>query len=46
MLDCNKGEIGSLENEYEIVVPLFVAAFAAPNKGTTFLNSFRSLLTV
>ena len=24
-----------LENEYEIVVPLFGAAFAAPNKGTT-----------
>ena len=23
-----------LENEYEIVVPLFSAAFAAPNKGT------------
>ena len=26
-----------LENEYEIVVPLFGAAFAAPNKGTTIL---------
>ena len=25
-----------LENEYEIVVPLF-GAFAAPNKGTTIL---------
>ena len=24
-----------LENEYEIVVALFGAAFAAPNKGTT-----------
>ena len=35
-----------LENEYEIVVPLFGAAFAAPNKGTTILYSFRSLLTV
>ena len=23
-----------LENEYQIVVPLFGAAFAAPNKGT------------
>ena len=23
------------ENEYEIAVPLFDAAFAAPNKGTT-----------
>ena len=35
-----------LENEYEIVVPLFGAAFAAPNKGTTILYSFRSLSTV
>ena len=26
-----------LEKEYEIVVPLFGAAFAAPNKGTTIL---------
>ena len=26
-----------LENEYEIVVPLFGAEFAAPNKGTTIL---------
>ena len=26
-----------LENEYEIVVPLFGAAIAAPNKGTTIL---------
>ena len=26
-----------LENEYEIVVPLFGEAFAAPNKGTTIL---------
>ena len=26
-----------LENEYEIVVPLFGAASAAPNKGTTIL---------
>ena len=25
------------ENKYEIVVPLFGAAFAAPNKGTTIL---------
>ena len=24
-----------LENEYEIVVPLFGAAFATPNKGTS-----------
>ena len=35
-----------LENEYEIVVPLFGAASAAPNKGTTILYSFRSLSTV
>ena len=26
-----------LENKYKIVVPLFGAAFAAPNKGTTVL---------
>ena len=35
-----------LGNEYEIVVPLFGAAFAAPNKGTTILYWFRFLLTV
>ena len=35
-----------LENEYEIVVPLFGAAFAAPNKGTTILYWLRSLSTV
>ena len=35
-----------LENEYEIVVPLFGAAFAAPNKGTTILYWFRTLSTV
>ena len=35
-----------LENEYGIVVPLFGAAFAAPNKGTTILYWFRSLSTV
>ena len=35
-----------LENEYEIVLPLFGAAFAAPNKGTTILYSFRSLSIV
>ena len=28
------------ENEYKIVVPLFGAAFTAPNKGTTILYSF------
>ena len=26
-----------LENQYEIVVPLFGAAYAAPNKGTAIL---------
>ena len=35
-----------LENEYEIVVHLFGAAFAAPNKGTTIVYRFRSLSTV
>ena len=34
-----------LENLYKIVVPLFGAAFAAPNKGTTVLFWFRSLST-
>ena len=34
-----------LENEYEIVVPLFGAA-NSPNKGTTILYWFRSLSTV
>ena len=27
-----------LENLYKIVVPLFGAAYAAPNKGTTIFN--------
>ena len=35
-----------LENEYEIVVPLFGAVFAAPNKGTIISYSFRSISTV
>ena len=35
-----------LEKEDEIVVPLFGAAFAAPNKGTKILYGFRSLSTV
>ena len=35
-----------LENEYEFVVPLFGAAFAAPTKGKTILYWFRSLSTV
>ena len=35
-----------LENQYKIVVPLFGAACAASNKGTTILYRFRSLSTV
>ena len=35
-----------LENQYKIVVPLFGAAFAAPNKGTTILYGFSALSTV
>ena len=35
-----------MENEYKIVVPIFGAAYAAPNKGTTILYWFRSLSTV
>ena len=34
MLDGDNKEIGN-ENKYKIAVPLFGAAFAAPNKGTT-----------
>ena len=34
-----------LENEYEIVVPLFGAANAAPNKGTAILYWYRILTT-
>ena len=30
-----------LQNECEIVVPLFGAAFAAPNKGTTDLDLYQ-----
>ena len=30
-------ETGVLENKYNIVVPIFGAAYAAPNKGTTIL---------
>ena len=35
-----------LENKYKIVVPLFGAAYAAPNIGTIILYWFRSLSTV
>ena len=35
-----------LENEFEIVVPLFGAAFAAPNKDATILYWFRFLSIV
>ena len=45
MLEWDNGE-NSTNNEYEIVVPLCGAAFAAPNKGTTILYWFRSLSTV
>ena len=31
-----------LENEYEIVVPLFGAAFAAPNRDTTMLHQIET----
>ena len=33
-----------LENQYKAVVPIFGAAYAAPNKDTTFLHWFRSLI--
>ena len=36
----------STKNDYEIVVPLFGAAFAAPNKGTIILYRCRALSTV
>ena len=35
-----------LENLYKIGVPLFGAAYAAPNKGTAILYLFKSLSTV
>ena len=35
-------DIYILDNEYKIVVPLFGAAYAAPNKGTTILYWLRS----
>ena len=35
-----------LENLYKIVVPLFGAAYAAPNKGITILYGFSSPKTV
>ena len=46
MLDWEIMEKLVLENEYEIAVHLFGAAFAAPNKGTTILYWFRSLSTM
>ena len=36
MLNWDNGE-SVLENKYKIVVPLFGAAYAAPNKGTNIL---------
>ena len=35
-----------LEKNYKIEVPLFFAAYAAPNKDTTILQLFRSPKTV
>ena len=37
MLDWDNGDICSTENKYKIAVPLFGAAYAAPNIGTTIL---------
>ena len=37
MVDCITNDI-SLEHYYKIVVPLFGAAKAAPNKGTTIFS--------
>ena len=31
------------QNQYKIVVPLFGAAYAAPNKGTTILYQFSKI---
>ena len=45
MLQCITN-ILVLENKYKIVVPLFGAAYAAPNQGTTILLRFRSPQTV
>ena len=45
MQDCDNGEISTRKLE-KIVVPLFGAAYAAPNKGTTILYWFKSLSTV
>ena len=42
MLDWDNGEISTRKLD-KIVVPLFGAAFAAPNKGTTILYWIRSL---
>ena len=41
--DWDNGDIGT-ENLYKIFVPIFGAAYAAPNKGTTILYWFRSLI--
>ena len=39
-------KLSILENKYKIVVPLFGAAYPAPNKSTTILYWFRSPKTV
>ena len=41
MLDWDNGD-----NQYKIIVPLFGAAYAAPNISTLILYWFRSLSTV
>ena len=45
MLDCITKVI-NFRNLYKILVPLFGAAYAATNKGTTILYWFRSPNTV
>ena len=47
MLDWDNEEITVvLEDYYKSVVPLFGKDYVVPNKGTTILYLFRSLLTV
>ena len=46
MLDCTSTKDINLGKLYKIVVPLFGAAYAAPNKGTTILYWFWSPKTV
>ena len=46
MLDWDIEEISTRVSVKKIVVPLFGAAYAAPNKGTTILYWFWTLSTV